>query len=80
MIVTIPARFFYDHQSRDLPTGRVTGATSKLVQVDVTPDELAEWRSDAEHYATPGNFTDPDLRGLVASARATLRRLQPHST
>jgi len=73
--VTLPPRFYDDHADRDLPAGRVIGRTRKSVTVELTAAEWTELRSDADHYANSNAYGDPEFRGLIASARATLRRL-----
>lgn len=73
VVVKVPPRFYDDHVSRDLPAGTEIKRGRDLVTVELTADELAELRSDATHYADSSNgFED---RGLVQSARATVKRL-----
>lgn len=71
----LPPRFYADHVSRDLPAGTVVRRTKTGVYVELTEDEVAEIRSDADYYATAGDAFDTDLRGLVASAKATVRAI-----
>lgn len=74
--VKIPPAFYDDHVSRDLPAGTETHRTRKVVTVDLDAAELAELRSDAQHYADSAEEYWQDHRGLVISARATLRALE----
>jgi hypothetical protein len=77
LVVELPPRFYDDHVSRELPAGTEIHRTARLVTVELSREDYAELRSDAEHYAggRASGFDDPDLFGLVSSARATLRRL-----
>lgn len=72
--VELPPRFYDDHVDRDLPSGIEVKRTKRGVTVDLDAEAFADLLGDADHYAT-GDF-DPDLLGLVASARATLKRLR----
>ena len=77
MIVKVPPRFYWDHVSRDLPAGTVVSETRSYVRVDLDQSEFEELISDANHYAYSMGAGGFDDRGLIASARATLRRLDP---
>lgn len=71
--VDVPARFFEDHESRDLPVPTVVKRLSKTVRIVVEP-ESEGWRdlfSDAVHYDDYEFMSDPWTRGLALSARAT---------
>jgi hypothetical protein len=73
----LPPRFYWDHVSRDLPAGKVVSETQRYVRVELTQDDYEELLSDAKHYAysmAVGGFED---RGLIASARATVKALDP---
>jgi hypothetical protein len=74
-VVTVPPVFYADHVTRDLPAGRVVKQTKRAVTVELTADELAELRSDAEHYAHSMADAGFEGRGLIASAKATLKAL-----
>jgi hypothetical protein len=73
----VPVRFYDDHEMRDLSEGaEIIAKKGHRYLVEFTPAALAELRSDADYYAT--GFTGEDaaeIRGLIASARATLRAL-----
>lgn len=75
--VTIPPRFWHDHALRadDWP-GTVVRESTRGVVVLLTAEQEADLAADARFYAEsdPGWF-GPAARGLVASARATLRAL-----
>lgn len=73
--VKIPPAFYDDHVARDLPAGTETHRTKKVVTVDLDAAELAELVSDAKHYADSAADFWEDHRGLVISARATLKVL-----
>lgn len=72
MVVRIPATFFYDHQSRDLPVGRVVRENKRYVHVRVTRTEWAEWRSDAGHYSTFQGDDYRQNRAVCDSAKRTV--------
>ena len=71
----VPARFYDDHVSRDLPAGVEVKRTRNLVTVTLSPEEYSELLSDAHYYAGSAGELDRDMAGLVSSARATVRRL-----
>lgn len=75
MVIKLPQRFYDDHRDRDLPSGAEVRRTKSHVNVDVTVGELAEIRSDAQHYVDIGHQLDREYLGLVSSARATLRAI-----
>ena len=74
-VYTVPPRFYADHVARDLPAGTVERETAKAVTVRLNDADYAELLSDARHYATAMGAAGFDDRGLIASARATVRRL-----
>lgn len=73
--VRLPARFYDDHDARDLPSGVVVKRLAREVDVQLDREALDDLRSDAEHYATEPEYRTYDP-GLVASARSTLNRLR----
>jgi len=89
--VTVPERFFWDHQSRALITlsgepeivpgtfGRVypyvVKETAKKVTARLHPDDAADLFNDAEHYSNADMF-EWELQGLVSSARATVYQMK----
>ena len=77
MIRKVPPRFYWDHVYRDLPGGTVVSETKRYVRVDLSQDEFEELLSDALHYAyhmAPAGFEE---WGLIQSARATVKALDP---
>lgn len=72
MRVRVPATFFDDHRSRGLPVGEIESESQRYAFVWVTPAELAEWRSDAAHYAA---WTGPDYRDNFAICNSAKRAL-----
>jgi hypothetical protein len=78
----IPGRFFEDHlnrfygegawESHDRQTEKWSG---RYVTVALTDDQFSELLSDAEFYAEGGGGFDPEYRGLMRSAEATVRAL-----
>jgi hypothetical protein len=76
--VTIPARFWQDHAERGCVQFSGDGysyttikRTARQVTVLLHPLDVADLMSDAVYYSDGRDF-DPDLRGLSASARATV--------
>jgi len=77
MIKQLPPRFYWDHVYRDLPAGVVVSETKRYVRVELTRDEYDDLLSDAKHYAYSMGVGGFDDRGLIASARATVKALDP---
>jgi hypothetical protein len=73
--IRLPATFYYDHQDRDLPTPYPVHTTKRHVYVAADDADLLELLSDARHYASDQGW-DPSLRGLQASARATIKAIE----
>ena len=73
--LSLPAYFFDDHDERELPTPRVLHRTARTVTVAANDPNLAELLNDAGHYAAPDMHWASEYRGLVASARATVRAI-----
>lgn len=78
----IPGRFFEDHMTRRLGEGawedhdRETEKWSgRYVILSLTDDQFSELLSDAEFYAEGGGGFEPEYRGLMRSAEATVRAL-----
>ena len=69
----LPPTFILDHVSRDLlPENRIVKQTKSTVTVQLSDDEVAELRSDAEHYV---HVDGPNIPGLKKAALAVLARL-----
>lgn len=75
VLVRIPVVFYEDHLDRVLPTPTVIKSTKRNVWIDLNDPCTAELLDDAEYYAGPGG-PDNCSRGLVASARATVRAIK----
>ena len=75
MRLRLPPRFYDDHVSRDLPGGVEVHRTKTYILADLTAGDLAELRDDAAYYVSEGGWMDRDHRGIVASARATLKAI-----
>ena len=84
-VFEIPQYFWEDHLDRcpcaeDCPdqethhAGRVV-KMSRTYRVTLTATDANELYSDASYYIAVGFALDPELLGLVSSARATLKRL-----
>lgn len=72
--VDLPPTFYLDHVARDLPAGRVVKELVKKVRVELDQAGYDDLLDDAEHYCS--DYTDWELQGLVASARATVAALR----
>jgi hypothetical protein len=75
--IRIPQRFFDDHVERGLSAPGVVRVTRDHYFIEGSPGEaLDELLQDALHYAEPGLFPEPEMLGLVSSARATARAIE----
>lgn len=75
----LPTRFVWDHWSRDLPeTGRSERVRENrsYVWANLDADAYDDLLSDARHYSQCASSFDPNLRGLVRSATATVAALE----
>ena len=80
----VPALFWNDHIYReceqDFATDRRTveiKENSRYIWLSMTPEAIAELLSDADYYAT--SFVGEDaigIRGLISSARATVKAIK----
>ena len=77
----LPTRFFDDHLSRDLSAPPVVKQLARTVRVEVDPGHpgWVDLLSDARHYAADLGETDPYYLGLIASAKATARKMEQAS-
>lgn len=77
--LTVPRIFWEDHSIGRCcsPDAVVVRETSRTVVVDLTDDDLADLRSDAEHYVDGIDFSGEReaYRSLINSARATVRAI-----
>lgn len=71
--IRIPKRFLDDHLERDLPTPEILRATSTHYFIASGDPAMGELIDDARHYA---DSLDEAPRGIVLSARATLRAIR----
>ena len=79
MIIQIPTMFWNDHQERcgEYGKAKVIKFGVKLTTVSLDQEAWDNLVGDADYYATQGfDVWSQDLRGIVMSARATLRRMQ----
>lgn len=81
-ILTLPRIFYDDHVERDCLPGEVVKMGIRLVTIRCDDKTLEDLYSDAKHYAslTAGEGSDydmePEYRGLIRSAKATLKRIE----
>jgi hypothetical protein len=81
LVVKVPKTFVDDHDSRGLMerglASAVVKATKTNYTLSLTPEEFAELLDDARHYADGGcEMFGWEYRGLIASARATVKALE----
>lgn len=76
--VDLPVRFYEDHVDRDLPAGTLIKQAVKFTRVELDREAYDDLLSDAEYYADSEGFDMREglMRGLVASARATIKKLR----
>lgn len=70
-VVTVPAKFYWDHVDRDCLPGTVVKSNKSKVTVELDDEALADLRSDAEYYSIKDQF-ERELHGLCSSAQATV--------
>jgi hypothetical protein len=72
----IPPHFYFDHLSRECgKSGKIVRSTKNYLIVDLDDSALSDLLSDANYYSESGDISDPSIRGLVTSARATLNAI-----
>lgn len=71
--IKLPARFITDCLECACDIGDVVSETARTITLTSTPDQIAEIKGRAEHYANDGMDAAP--LGIILSARATLRHL-----
>lgn len=78
-VYQVPATFFQDHVDRhNNPSElieRVQKSSGNKIHVRLTDDQVDGLHSDAAYYAEGGDDFDPNLKGVVKSAQATVRAL-----
>ena len=72
IVIKVPAHFLDDHADRDLPTPAILKRCGRYYMVAIDDPALGELLSDARYYAWD---VDEAPRGLIMSARATVRAL-----
>ena len=75
VIYKLPARFYFDHLYRDLPSGTLVSQTQRYVVVELDRESYDDLLSDADYYSNSWMF-ERDLLGLCSSAKATARILR----
>jgi hypothetical protein len=74
--IRISKFFWEDHIARDLPGGVLVKEMKRIVEIDVTRDEIIELWSDADYYAwtsAQGGFGG-DFGDLARSARGVVAK------
>lgn len=75
--LNVPAKFWHDHKDRgNSGSAQVVGYGKSLVTVILDDEAWRDLYSDADYYAgQDSGVWAGDYRGLIASAKATLRRM-----
>lgn len=75
--IKVPGKFWYDHKDRGCSeTAEVVKYGKTLVTVTLDEEAWRDLYSDAEYYAEQdSDVWAGDYRGLISSAKATLRRM-----
>jgi len=75
-VIQVPTMFWTDHYERcgDYGNATVLKQGSRLTTVQLDQEAWDDLLGDAKHYAHPGQY-DREYAGLVASAKATIRRM-----
>jgi len=80
--IKIPPRFYQDHRTRDCgQSGRVIKWAKTYVLVELDQEAWDDLYSDADYYGadnSDGWFDSPGMKGIITSARATLRVMKQH--
>jgi hypothetical protein len=76
MRIQIKPKYGQDAIDRCLDIGTYITENKAAMVLECTPEQLAELKSDAGHYAHPGNYNWEEYRGLILSARASLKMIQ----
>jgi hypothetical protein len=79
--VRIPKIFYNDHRDRDLPSPVVVNESKSHYWIDASDPDISELLSDATYYSTSVGWSEQwdSIRGLVYSARATVKALSVKS-
>ena len=77
--IDLPTRFLDDREGRDLPIGNVIKRLKTTTRTELDRATYDDILSDADYYSDATDFDwtyDTNIRGVILSARATLKRLQ----
>jgi hypothetical protein len=79
--IRIPKIFYNDHRDRDLPSPVVVNESKSHYWIDASDHDISELLSDATYYSTSVGWSEQwdSIRGLVYSARATVKALSVKS-
>ena len=73
----IPPVFYLDHLARECgKSGKIIRSGKSYLIVELDDAALDDLMSDASYYVECADTFDPSIRGLVFSARATLRAIE----
>ena len=75
-MIKIPKLFYDDHLARDLPSPKILKETKTNYFIAKTDEHIYELFDDAEYYYNEMEINE--MRGLITSARATIKALQEY--
>lgn len=75
ILIRLPRIFFDDRKSRDLPVGEEWRRVGNEVVTHITPADLADYKKDAEHYATALDAKDGCPADVIRSAKTTIKAI-----
>ena len=74
---TLPPRFYLDHVARDCGnSGKVVRSTKNYLIVELDSIALDDLLTDALYYVECADTFDPPMPALIASAKATIKRIK----
>lgn len=80
--IRIPPRFYQDHRSRECgQSGVIVKRTKTYYIVELDQEAWDDLYSDADYYGadnSDGWFDGDGMRGIISSARATLKVMKQH--
>lgn len=75
-MIKIPKLFYDDHLARDLPSPKILKETKTNYYIDEADENICELFDDADFYYHEMEVNE--MRGLINSARATMKALQKY--
>jgi hypothetical protein len=75
-MIKIPKLFYDDHLARDLPSPKILKETKTNYFISETDEHIYELFDDADYHYHEMEINE--MRGLINSARATMKALQEY--